>query len=87
MSLTVEAIYENGTLKLLTPLPLKDQERVRVIVERQAPSILEAYGIMGWTGDAAALERFALDPEFDPVEGTRPLLTGHKKTGPFCFTG
>ena len=69
MALTVEAIYENGTLKLMTPLPLKEQERVRVTVETKASSILEAYGIMGWTGDAATLERFALDPEFDPLEG------------------
>jgi len=30
--------------------------------------ILDAYGIMGWTGDAATLERLALDPDFDSQE-------------------
>jgi len=33
MSHVVEATYENGVLKLVQPLPLKDQEKVRVTVE------------------------------------------------------
>jgi predicted DNA-binding antitoxin AbrB/MazE fold protein len=34
MSLIVEAVYEAGVLKLLSPLPqLKEQERVRVTLE------------------------------------------------------
>ena len=33
MSYVIEATYENGTLKLDRPLPLKDQEKVRVTVE------------------------------------------------------
>ncbi|MBZ0126959.1 MAG: antitoxin family protein [Rhodocyclaceae bacterium] len=33
MSHTVEAIYEDGVLKLKQPLPLQDQEEVRVTVE------------------------------------------------------
>ena len=33
MSHVVEATYENGILKLTKPLPLKDQEKVRVTVE------------------------------------------------------
>ena len=36
MSHVVEAIYENGVLKLEQPLPLKDRERVRVTVECRA---------------------------------------------------
>jgi len=46
MAITVEAVYENGTLKLTQPLPLKEQERVRVTVETQTSPILEAYGII-----------------------------------------
>ncbi len=30
----VEAIYENGVLKLEQPLPLRDHEKVRITVER-----------------------------------------------------
>lgn len=33
MSHVVEATYENGVLRLAQPLPLQDQERVRVTVE------------------------------------------------------
>ncbi len=33
MSITAEAVYENGTLKFQQPLPLTEQERVRVTIE------------------------------------------------------
>lgn len=33
MSHVVEATYENGVPRLVQPLPLKDQEKVRVTVE------------------------------------------------------
>lgn len=33
MSFTVEAVYENGVLKLNEPLPFKEHEAVRVTVE------------------------------------------------------
>ncbi len=33
MTLTIEATYENGMLKLDGPLPLKERERVRVTVQ------------------------------------------------------
>jgi predicted DNA-binding antitoxin AbrB/MazE fold protein len=69
MTFTVEATYENGTLKLAHPLPLKELEKVRVTVEMEPSLLLRAYGIMGWKGDAETIERVALDREFDPLEG------------------
>ena len=37
MSITIEAIYESGVLKPLTPLPnLKEHERVKLIVETES---------------------------------------------------
>ena len=63
MAITVEAIYENGTLKLAQPLPFKEQERVRVTVETQASPILEAYGIIGGKGDHETLERILAEAE------------------------
>jgi predicted DNA-binding antitoxin AbrB/MazE fold protein len=69
MTITVEATYENGTLKLVDPLPLKENEKVRVTVELEPSLLLRAYGIMGWKGDAATIERVALDQEFDLPEG------------------
>jgi predicted DNA-binding antitoxin AbrB/MazE fold protein len=39
MSFIVEAVYESGVLKLLTPLPqLKEQERVRLTLETLRPA-------------------------------------------------
>jgi predicted DNA-binding antitoxin AbrB/MazE fold protein len=66
MAITVEAVYENGTLKLTQPLPVKEQERVRVTVETQASPILEAYGIIGWKGDHETLERILAEAEEMP---------------------
>jgi predicted DNA-binding antitoxin AbrB/MazE fold protein len=67
---TVEAIYENGILKLSKPLDFKDGERVQVTVQR-LPDIqarLDAadrlYGLVPWNGDPDELERFVMDPEF-----------------------
>ena len=66
MTITVEAVYENGTLKPSQPLPLKEHEKVKVTIQSQISPLVAAYGIMGWTGDAATLERISLDPEFLP---------------------
>ena len=68
MTLTVEAIYENGVLKPKQPLPLKEHERVHVTIHSPVPDIVAAYGIMGWKGDTETLRRIALDPEFLPEE-------------------
>ncbi len=68
MTLVVDATYEDGVLKPSEPLPLKEHETVRLTVQSQASPLLEAYGMMGWTGDVEALERYALASEFDPQE-------------------
>ena len=64
MSLTIEAIYEKGVLKLARPLPLPEHVRVQVTVETPALDIVQAHGIMGWRGDAETIDRIALDQEF-----------------------
>ena len=70
MAITVEATYENGVLRPEHPLPLKEHERVRVTIHTETSPLVQAYGIMGWTGDAETLERIALDPEFLPEESS-----------------
>jgi len=65
MTLTVEAIYENGVLKLLGPLPLKEQQRVQVTIAPASNWVQETYGICGWKGSAEEADRFATDPELD----------------------
>lgn len=68
MTITVEATYENGVLKPLHPLPLKEHEKVRVSVHSEPSPLLEAYGIMGFKGTAEEADYFALAPEFDPQD-------------------
>jgi predicted DNA-binding antitoxin AbrB/MazE fold protein len=41
MTLTVEAIYENGVLKPAQPLPFKEHEKVQVTVEPARQSLVE----------------------------------------------
>jgi predicted DNA-binding antitoxin AbrB/MazE fold protein len=68
MTHTVDATYENGTLKLAHPLPLKPNEAVRVTVETQVSPLLQAYGILGWKGDHDSLQRLIEESEFDLQE-------------------
>jgi predicted DNA-binding antitoxin AbrB/MazE fold protein len=68
MPLTFEAIYENGVLKPAVPLPLKEQEKVRVSIQTSANWVEETRGIIGWKGDPEELRRLALAPEFDLEE-------------------
>jgi predicted DNA-binding antitoxin AbrB/MazE fold protein len=69
MALEVEAVYENGVLKLDQPLPLAEHQRVRVSVEVKASRVKQSYGLMGWTGDPAVLRRIALDTAVGSEEG------------------
>lgn len=68
MSLTVEAIYENGVLKPDQPLPLKEQERVTVTIAPTVSIARQTAGMVPWTGDAETLERLARDAEFGILE-------------------
>jgi predicted DNA-binding antitoxin AbrB/MazE fold protein len=65
MTLTVEAVYENGVLKPLEPLPLNERERVQVTITPRTSWVQETYGICGWKGTAEEAHRFATDPELD----------------------
>jgi predicted DNA-binding antitoxin AbrB/MazE fold protein len=69
MSITVQATYENGTLKLAEPLPLNEHDKVTVTIHAEKSWVEETYGNLGWKGSVEELERFALDPELDPQEG------------------
>jgi predicted DNA-binding antitoxin AbrB/MazE fold protein len=59
----VEAVYENGSLKLDHALPLAEHQRVKVIVQPEATLARRTYGIIGWQGDSEAVRRVALDAE------------------------
>jgi predicted DNA-binding antitoxin AbrB/MazE fold protein len=65
MAFTVEAVYENGVLRLDQPLPLQEHHKVRVTIESALTWAERTAGIMGWKDSAADAEYFATCPELD----------------------
>lgn len=68
MAITVDAIYENGTLKLAGPLPFEEHAKVRVTVHADPSWVDRTAGMIKWSGDMETLRRLAEDVEFDPQE-------------------
>jgi predicted DNA-binding antitoxin AbrB/MazE fold protein len=68
MSLTFDAVYENGVLKPAQTLPLKEHEKVRVTIGQGVNWVDRTFGMTKWTGDHETLRRLAEDVEFDPQE-------------------
>jgi predicted DNA-binding antitoxin AbrB/MazE fold protein len=68
MTLTVEAVYENGVLKLASPLPLQEHEKILVTIVPAISLARQTAGMVPWTGDVETLERLARDPEFGILE-------------------
>ena len=68
MSITVEAVYENGVLKPAQPLPLKEHQTVEVTVHTEPSRARQTAGLLRWKGDVETLDRFINDPELDPQE-------------------
>lgn len=65
VTIDIEAIYENGVLKLAKPLPLQEHERVFVRVRSQTSEIGKTAGMIPWKGTPEELEYF-LGPENSP---------------------
>ena len=63
MPITVDATYENGTLVLIQPLPLKEHEKVRVTIEPNSSLAEQTAGMIGWKGDAETFERILAEAE------------------------
>ncbi len=68
MTLTVDAIYENGVLKPAKPLPFKEHERVTLTVQATVSLARQTAGMVPWTGNVETLERITRDPEFGILE-------------------
>jgi predicted DNA-binding antitoxin AbrB/MazE fold protein len=65
MAITIEATYENGLLRPVSPLPLKEHEKVRLTIEPAEDWVQATAGMFGFHGSAAEAEFFAMDPELD----------------------
>jgi predicted DNA-binding antitoxin AbrB/MazE fold protein len=68
MTRTIEAIYEDGVLKLKEPLPLHEHERVRVTIQPAISLARQTAGMVPWIGDVEPLERIIRDPDFGILE-------------------
>jgi predicted DNA-binding antitoxin AbrB/MazE fold protein len=76
MAITIEAVYENGVLKPAKPLPLQENEKVQVTVQRALSRVRQTDGLLGWTGSQEDADFVALSPELDPQENAcRPHRT------------
>jgi predicted DNA-binding antitoxin AbrB/MazE fold protein len=70
MIITIEAIYENGVLRPTRPLPLKEQEVVRITIEPELSWAERPAGLLQWKGDPELLQRIAEGDEFSILEST-----------------
>jgi predicted DNA-binding antitoxin AbrB/MazE fold protein len=67
MSITIEAIYENGVLKPTQPLPFTERQRLRVTIQPEPTVAEQTAGMLGWRGDAETFERVLAEAE-EPEE-------------------
>jgi predicted DNA-binding antitoxin AbrB/MazE fold protein len=65
MTVTVEAVYQHGVLKPVQPLPLEENESVRITVHSRQSLAERTAGMVGWKGDAATFERLLAESEED----------------------
>jgi predicted DNA-binding antitoxin AbrB/MazE fold protein len=68
MAIIVEAVYEDGMLKLAQPLPLQEHEKVRITIVPERSWVERTAGMIPWTGDPEVLRRIAEDDEFGILE-------------------
>lgn len=62
----VNAIYENGVLKPLRPLNIKEHEKVEIIIKEHVSAARMSQGIV--TGNSAVIEDVALNPAYSCLE-------------------
>jgi predicted DNA-binding antitoxin AbrB/MazE fold protein len=68
MSITIEAVYEDGILKPNEPLPLAERERVQVVIHRTVLLADQTCGMLGFSGDADAFDRLLKESADDVLE-------------------
>ena len=67
MPKNIEAVYEDGVLKPLSPLSLKEHEKVRLTLEGGESIARSTSGMFDGLDDKA-IDEIALSPEFLPEE-------------------
>ena len=65
MGLEIEAVYENGILKLPRELPLVEGAMVRITIHPPGRPGVVKHTCIPWTGSSEELERWLNDPDED----------------------
>jgi predicted DNA-binding antitoxin AbrB/MazE fold protein len=68
MAITIEAVYEDGVLKPVRPLPFVEHEKVEVTVSSSSSWVQETAGILGWKGTSEELAAFVLGQSAPALE-------------------
>ena len=71
MSLTVEAVYENGVLRPIQPLFLREHQQVRITIAEPVDWVHRTRGIVPCS-DHALIEWAAMDPDLAYDFGDEP---------------
>ena len=64
----VEAIYEQGTLKLPQALPLPDGQKVTVTIHAPGPNVQRRRGLIEWKGSVEDLDYLIMSDENSTLE-------------------
>ncbi|MFW6148155.1 MAG: antitoxin family protein [Thermodesulfobacteriota bacterium] len=67
MGKTIEVIYEGGVLRPLSPLRLREHEKVRITLEEKESVVRITSGVFSGLDDET-IDEIALSPEFLPEE-------------------
>lgn len=67
MPRNIEAVYEDGVLKPLSPLNLKEHEKARITLEEGVSVVRATSGIFSGLDDST-IDEIALSPKFLPEE-------------------
>ncbi len=70
MTFKSEAVFENGVLRPMDPLPLREHQKVEIVIQVEPSWTERTAGILRWTGNQEDLRRIAEDDEFG-VLGTQ----------------
>jgi predicted DNA-binding antitoxin AbrB/MazE fold protein len=61
----LEAVYENGILKLPHALPLQEGQKVRITIHPTGSAVKRLYGLLKWKGSQEDLD-YLLGPDNHP---------------------
>lgn len=67
MPKSIEVVYEGGVLRPLSPLKLKEHEKVRITLEEAKSAVRASSGMFSGL-DENTINEIALSPEFLPEE-------------------